>query len=77
MKHFCREIKLQLKVCEACGALWVRRPEQSVYCPPCASWLADFPAPRRIAPRARRRRHTVLAFRAGRAPFRPIAGGAR
>lgn len=41
-------LRMELKVCEGCGALWVRpsaHPE--VYCPSCARRLADFPPPRR------------------------------
>jgi hypothetical protein len=40
MKDFC----VELKVCEACGALWLRAAESGVYCRGCASWLSEFPA---------------------------------
>ncbi|HEY4381220.1 MAG TPA: hypothetical protein VGN01_12795 [Acidobacteriaceae bacterium] len=40
MKHLC----LELKVCEGCGVLWLRRElEKEIYCNPCAIRLADFP----------------------------------
>ncbi len=41
-------LRLDLKVCEGCGALWLR-PETTagVYCRNCAAKLAEFPAPRR------------------------------
>ena len=40
MKYFC----VELKVCEACGALWLRAADHGVYCRGCALWLSDFPA---------------------------------
>ncbi len=40
------EIRLQLKVCEACGVLWLRTgKEEGAYCRQCSARLADFPAP--------------------------------
>lgn len=47
MKDFCVQASVQLKVCEGCGALWLRGRNQGVYCAGCAHWLAEFPAPRR------------------------------
>ena len=39
--------RLDLKVCEGCGALWLRRGVMDgVYCWGCAKRLAAFPAPR-------------------------------
>jgi hypothetical protein len=40
MKDFC----VELKVCEACGALWLRAVDHGVYCRGCALWLSEFPA---------------------------------
>lgn len=50
MKHVC----LQLKVCEACGALWLRGQTHGVYCQRCAVILADFPPPRGKSRRGRK-----------------------
>ena len=37
----------ELKVCEGCGALWVRtNAVDGVYCRGCAAKLKEFPAPR-------------------------------
>ena len=38
--------RVELKVCEACGALWVRPAGGGVYCRGCVRYLAEFPAPR-------------------------------
>jgi hypothetical protein len=51
MKHFCvmtkddrrAERPVELKVCEACGNLWVRARGAGAYCRGCAAWLAEFP----------------------------------
>lgn len=41
-------LRLDLKVCEGCGALWLRSEMVTgVYCRSCAEKLAEFPAPRR------------------------------
>ena len=59
--------RLDLKVCEGCGALWLRSQAAGtpagVYCRRCAQHLAGFPAPRGLRP-ARRPR----AGRPARAP---------
>ena len=47
------DLRMNLKVCEGCGALWLRSGETGAYCRGCAATLAEFPAPRR---RRRRRR---------------------
>lgn len=40
-------LRLDLKVCEGCGALWLREAAtKGIYCRHCASRLAEFPAPR-------------------------------
>jgi hypothetical protein len=43
--------RVDLKVCEGCGALWLRASGRAnerlgVYCHGCAVRLSDFPAPR-------------------------------
>jgi len=38
-------LHVELKVCEGCGALWLRMGvNDGVYCTPCGSRLAIFPA---------------------------------
>jgi len=40
-------LRLELKVCEGCGALWLRKAVLGgVYCAPCSHYLVNFPAPR-------------------------------
>jgi hypothetical protein len=69
------ELRLDLKVCEGCGALWLRANRGRVYCRSCAPLLAEFPAPRglRRKPVAGSRR--LVAVKA--TPQAATAGGAR
>jgi hypothetical protein len=40
-------LRLDLKICEGCGALWLRAgARDGVYCRACSHYLVDFPAPR-------------------------------
>ena len=40
-------LRVNLKVCEGCGALWLRKDAAAeVYCRGCSKRLAEFPAPR-------------------------------
>lgn len=40
------DLQLFLKLCEACGTLWLRTgPLDGVYCRSCKAQLAQFPAP--------------------------------
>ena len=40
-------LRLDLKVCEGCGTLWLRSvTSNGVYCRSCATRLSEFPAPR-------------------------------
>ena len=40
------ELRVQLKVCEGCGCLWLRAQNQeTVYCRECHQKLKDFPTP--------------------------------
>ncbi len=50
-------LRMDLKVCEGCGALWLRMGgTDGVYCRGCVKKLADFPAPRGRHAGGRRRR---------------------
>ena len=41
-------LRMDLKVCEGCGVLWLRTGSAlAVYCRGCSATLAEFPAPRR------------------------------
>lgn len=56
-------VRICLKVCEGCGALWLRAEDSShVYCPACAPRLAAIPPSlrsRKTVRRGLRRRCTV------------------
>jgi hypothetical protein len=61
------DFRVELKVCEGCGGLWLRARElktekHGAYCSSCVRWLAEFPEPkhgqvRGEAHRKRRRRN--------------------
>jgi Zn-finger nucleic acid-binding protein len=39
-------LHVELKICEGCGALWLRRgTRDGVYCMACYKWLDGFPEP--------------------------------
>ena len=57
-------IRVELKVCEACGALWLRAFAQGAYCSGCAHWLSEFPMPTRSR-RGRKRSAARTAVCAG------------
>ena len=41
-----KQLKMELKVCEGCGGLWVRdKRVDGVYCRHCDAVLAEFPVP--------------------------------
>lgn len=71
------DLQIDLKVCEGCGALWLRRTlSGEVYCRGCKQKLADFPAPRgRRAPQ--RRTRVRCADVDHQRTFRLVQGGAR
>lgn len=72
------DLRLDLKVCEGCGVLWLRSTTmEEVYCTRCASQLAEFPAPR--GKRAGGRPRTRVGRAAGCAAGQGVAmqGGAR
>jgi hypothetical protein len=50
------DLRMDLKVCEGCGALWLRATVvNGVYCRGCAGRLAEYPAPRKIHAGGRKR----------------------
>lgn len=51
-----KDFRVDLKVCEGCGALWIRVADQGSYCRGCAAWLSEFPAPRAVVRRGRGRK---------------------
>lgn len=68
------EMRMDLKVCEGCGTLWLRsRTAAGVYCRRCTVHLAEYPAPRVKRVGARR---TQLA-RVTPAAHAASVGGAR
>jgi Zn-finger nucleic acid-binding protein len=51
------EIQLDLKYCERCGGLWLRRKgDNGVYCAGCCAHFAALPNPGKTPPRKPRRR---------------------
>ena len=47
-------IQLELKYCERCGALWLRRQgTQEIYCAPCELEMLDLPTPRPLPSKPR------------------------
>jgi hypothetical protein len=54
------EVRVQLKVCEACGCLWYRAlTQESVYCRECETKLRPFPSAESRKIRGRPRRKQV------------------
>lgn len=74
-----RHLTMDLKVCEACGGLWIRNGrEAGVYCRYCVVILAEFPAPRAKRATGRRRRTTAGVFHGPETAAAECAnGGAR
>ena len=57
-------LRLELKVCEGCGVLWLRRGiENGVYCTTCTARLASFPPVTAKRPGGRPRTSTRSAHR--------------
>jgi hypothetical protein len=66
--HEMKYLLLDLKFCEGCGALWLRRSIDGVYCAACVRHLAEYPTVRlkhqggrprsqaAVTPRSRQRR---------------------
>jgi hypothetical protein len=55
-----KDFRVDLKVCEGCGALWLRTGAQGIYCKGCAQRLSEFP-PVRVSRRGRKRKTTTTA----------------
>jgi len=54
-------LRIDLKVCEGCGVLWLRKAMvEGKYCLECTGRLAEFPAPRAKHAGGRRRRRVRL-----------------
>jgi hypothetical protein len=60
-----KDFRVELKICEGCGALWLRSAGHGIYCHGCALRLSDFPAPLLHFRRCRRRRALRLAVEVG------------
>ena len=41
-----KDLRVELKICEGCGALWLRTVSEGNYCRSCSRWVSDCPAPR-------------------------------
>jgi hypothetical protein len=59
------DLRIELKVCEGCGVLWLRAVSGGRYCQGCAKWMSDGPVMRVGQPspslgRTRRRRARTL-----------------
>lgn len=56
-----KDLRMELKVCEGCGALWLRASlgfGAGIYCRNCAAVMAEFPAakgPKKVTPTRVRR----------------------
>jgi hypothetical protein len=61
MKDFC----VDLKVCEGCGALWLRSQSNGVYCRGCAQQIAEYPAVRKSRGGRKRKTATRLVVCTG------------
>ena len=73
-------LRVELKVCEGCGALWLRTVVLGgVYCRGCRAVLAEFPVARgRRAPLGpRTRRNGLHAVSQNHNKAAAVAGGAR
>jgi hypothetical protein len=71
------ELRVHLKVCEACGCLWFRaQAEASVYCSTCFERFKDFPTPQTRRRRGRPKKTTLPAVFAVEASHQSLAEGA-
>ena len=69
------ELRVHLKVCEACGCLWFRaQAETSVYCSTCFERFKDFPTPQTRRRRGRPKKTTLPAVFAVAASRQPLTG---
>jgi hypothetical protein len=65
-------LRLTLKVCEGCGALWLRRSIDGVYCAPCVRQLSYFPSARGKHAGGRPSRSGRILTRCGGGEFRTL-----
>lgn len=57
--------RVELKVCEGCGALWLRAAGDGNYCRRCALRLVEFPAPQMQFRRGRPRKDKAVTAAVG------------
>jgi hypothetical protein len=70
------ELRVHLKVCEACGCLWFRaQAATSVYCSTCHERFKDFPTPQTRRRRGRPKKTTLPAVFAVEASHQSLAEG--
>jgi hypothetical protein len=60
-----KDFRVERKICEGCGALWLRSAGHGIYCHGCALRLSDFPAPLMHFRRGRKRRTLKVVAGAG------------
>jgi predicted amidophosphoribosyltransferase len=60
-----KDFRVELKICEGCGALWLRSAGAGNYCRGCAQRLSEFPMPLLHFRRGRKRKGMALVSRAG------------
>lgn len=60
-----KDFRVELKICEGCGALWLRSAGHGIYCRGCAQRLSEFPAPQLRFRRGRRRKALGVVVSAG------------
>ena len=70
------ELRVHLKVCEACGCLWFRaQVETRVYCSTCYERFKDFPTPETRRRRGRPKKTTLPAVFAVEASHQSLVEG--
>jgi coenzyme F420-reducing hydrogenase gamma subunit len=60
-----KDFRVELKICEGCGTLWLRCAGDGIYCRGCAHRLSEFPAPLMQFRRGRKRKGLALVSGAG------------
>jgi hypothetical protein len=64
-------LQIELKVCESCGALWLRQVSMDgPYCPGCSRQLANFPAAKGLHPGGRPSRSGRVSKRCSNGRFK-------
>lgn len=81
LENTMKYLRVEVKICEGCGALWLRRgTADGIYCIECVARLASFPAPtgKRAGGRPATRQARLKGCSSGRrAAVCPCSGGAR